>query len=208
MSRLQLFERINIPVPKEGIYRRLGSQKGITKLTIGQEQEVDSYINEAVGIIELKGSARRLAVKELTPDLVGLERGVVFKSRNVADLLKGCDQILLMGATAGLDVARQIQTDISGKNVTRGVVLDAAASEMVDGCFGWIVRYFNRTLRRENLSVLPRRFSCGYGDFALENQKNIYDILELARINVRILENFILVPEKSVTAITGIKHTV
>jgi cobalamin-dependent methionine synthase I len=51
---------------------------------------------------------------------------------------------------------------------------------------------------------LPRRFSAGYADFNLENQKAIYDMLQMGKIGVTITPNFILLPEKSVTAISGI----
>jgi cobalamin-dependent methionine synthase I len=58
-------------------------------------------------------------------------------------------------------------------------------------------------------NLLPRRFSAGYADFNLENQKAIYEILQMGKIGVTINFNFILLPEKSVTAISGIcvKHS-
>jgi len=63
---------------------------------------------------------------------------------------------------------------------------------------------FNRLLARENARLTKARFSAGYGDFLLENQKMMYDMLKLDRIGVTINENCILMPEKSVTAVVGI----
>ncbi len=51
---------------------------------------------------------------------------------------------------------------------------------------------------------MSRRFSAGYADFNLENQRAIYDILQMGKIDVTITSSFILLPEKSVTAISGI----
>ena len=51
---------------------------------------------------------------------------------------------------------------------------------------------------------MPRRFSAGYADFKLENQKMIYEKLQMDKIGVTINSGFILLPEKSVTAISGI----
>ena len=90
-------------------------------------------------------------------------------------------------------------------NLSRAVVYDATASEMVDGALEWIMRYYRGILRREGRGLLKRRFSAGYGDFALEHQKIIYDLLGFDRIGVSITSNkSILIPEKSVTAVTGI----
>jgi len=65
--------------------------------------------------------------------------------------------------------------------------------------------YFNQSLRRENRRLLGKRYSAGYGDLFLETQKVIYGLLQLDRIGIEITESCMLIPEKSVTAITGIE---
>jgi hypothetical protein len=110
-----------------------------------------------------------------------------------------------MGATAGREIMNAIEEDATGANVTRGIVLDAAASEIVDDALDWIVDYFNQSLRRENRRLLGKRYSAGYGDLFLETQKVIYGLLQLDRIGIEITKSCMLIPEKSVTAITGIE---
>jgi cobalamin-dependent methionine synthase I len=68
------------------------------------------------------------------------------------------------------------------------------------------VDYFNRTLLRENRRLLKNRYSAGYGDLLLETQKILYGLLQLEKIGIRITETCMLIPEKSVTAITGIRE--
>ena len=109
-----------------------------------------------------------------------------------------------MGATAGPEIMTAIQEDAAGRNVTRGVVLDATAGETVDAALDWIMAYYNQTLRRQGKRLLSARYSAGYGDLALENQRTMYRLLALEKIGVEIMETCILIPEKSVTAITGI----
>ena len=77
---------------------------------------------------------------------------------------------------------------------------------MADSAFDWIITYYNRELRREDKSLDDKRYSAGYGDFNLENQKIIYDLLGLKKIGVDITDTFVLIPEKSVTAMVGIKE--
>ena len=90
---------------------------------------------------------------------------------------------------------------------TRGVVLDAAASEITDAALDWIAGYFDQILRRERKRLLHARYSAGYGDLLLENQRTMHRLLTLEKIGVTITESCILIPEKSVTAITGIRQS-
>jgi hypothetical protein len=201
---VQFFDPIVIPPPRREIFRRLGFRKGITRLASGEEEETVDYIDTALSLIRLRGAARRMAVRERNDAAITLEGSVVFESRRVAAFLDRCPEILLMGATAGSDIMAAIQQDTTGDHVTRGVVLDATASVMVDSALDWIMGYFRQAVRRENRILLPKRYSAGYGDFLLANQKTIFHLLQLDRIGVQISDSCILLPEKSVTAVTGI----
>ncbi len=198
------FESIPVTLPRPSIYRRLGYRKEATRIDSGQRQEVEGYIADALPLVQLKGSALRLPIDIERPALISLPEGNAFASRKLARFLKDAREIILMGATAGTAIMEAIQADIGGGNATRGVVLDATASEVVDAALDWIMGYFRQSLRREGKTLLNSRFSAGYGDFALENQRLIHRLLQMDRLDVRITESCLLVPEKSVTAVTGI----
>lgn len=198
------FETIPATLPRPAIYRRLGYRKEATRISPGQREEVEGYIADALPLLQLKGSALRLSIEIEKPALISLPEGNTFASRKLARFLKDAREIILMGATAGTAIMEAIQADIGGRNVTRGVVLDATASEVVDAGLDWIMGYFRQSLRREGKTLFRSRFSAGYGDFALENQRLMHRLLQMDRLNVTITESCLLVPEKSVTAVTGI----
>jgi hypothetical protein len=196
-----------IEAPRERIYRRLGYRPGITSLPAGQEAEVERYIEDALPLIKLRGAGRRLTVRgqqDAQVLLDGQAGDEVFHSRRLAAFLQECGEAVLMGATAGGEVMAAIAEDVTGNRLTRGVVIDAVASEMVDASLDWIMSYFSRELRRENKALKPHRYSAGYGDFLLANQATMFRLLELARLGVHITASFLLIPEKSVTAIAGV----
>jgi len=56
-------------------------------------------------------------------------------------------------------------------DLARAVVYDAVAGEMVDDALTWIMNYYKGELVREGKQLDHRRFSCGYGDFLLKEQK-------------------------------------
>ena len=205
MTPVIFFESISIPLPRKEIYRRLGFMKGVTEISSSQKEEIERFIQDALSLIHLKGAGLRMPVQEIKGARIILTEDVTFESNQLAALLRNCREIVLMGATAGNDIMKAIEEDAAGRNVTRGIVFDATASETVDASLDWIMDYFNRTLLRENRQLLKKRYSAGYGDLLLETQNTIYRLLQLDRIGIQITESCILIPEKSVTAVTGIR---
>lgn len=199
------FHAIHLDMPVDAVYRRLGYRRAHTQLGPGQRRETETVLEDAAGMIELKGSALVLQA-DVDPDGdVALETGDVLRSKGLARMLSASRKVLLMGATAGNRIMDEIRSCSAGGSLARAVVLDAAASEMTDSALGWISACIGQQVRREGLEVTPRRFSAGYGDFDLENQKVMYERLRLGEIGVDITDSCILLPEKSVTAIAGIR---
>lgn len=201
--KIQIFEAINIKPPLEAIYKRLGFRQDVTIVAQRENKKFLQYIQEALGYIKLRGTALRIPINKKTETMVTLATGDILKSKLAAALLKKSSEILLLGATAGSDIIEAIQ-EFQEDNLTKSVVFDATASEMTDACLTWIIGYFNKELSRENKQLTSKRISCGYGDFALSHQLKIHELLELKKLNINITNGFMLIPEKSVTALTGI----
>lgn len=204
MKKIVTFDPVSISLPEKMIFRRLGYKTGVTRISALQNAEIKKYMADARSVIHLSGVALRLPIMERSDTQIKLQHEVTFHSRQLAAFLKESLEAIVMAATAGTEIMDAIGHDIAGENVTRGVVYDATASEMVDAALDWIVDYFNQMLRRENKAVTKSRFSAGYGDFPLINQLAIHELLHLENLGVTITDSFMLVPEKSVTAIAGI----
>ncbi len=204
MESIVFFEKILISPPREKIYRRLGFKKKTTELSGARGKETDFLINEASSLISLKGMMVRLAIQHNDGKKIMLSGDLSFTSQKLSNVLRDCDEAVLMGATAGNAIMEAIKGKTFQDDLAVAVVYDATASEMTDSALDWIVHYTNQLIRREGKTLLPRRFSAGYADFALENQKIIYEKLQMEKFGVKINSNFILLPEKSVTAICGI----
>ncbi len=205
MPAVTFFNSIIIEVPREQIYRRLGFRKDTTQISGTRRDETDKYIEDARSLIRLRGAGLRLPITGADPARTTIAGEMILESGKLASYLKGCKEAVLMAATAGAEIMEAIQADAAGDMVTRGVVMDAAASEIVDNALDWIMDYYNRSLFRERKALLVSRFSAGYGDLALENQRQMYKLLEMEKLGVQLTASCILVPEKSVTAIAGIR---
>jgi len=204
MDSVIFLEKISIDPPREKIYQRLGYRKKITAISAKQLKETEFFINEASAFISLKGMFLRLKINHNDGKKIILSGDLTFHSNKLSVFLRDCKEAVLMGATAGNIIMDAIKKKSNQDDLAAAVVYDAAASEMTDAALDWIMDYINRILRREGKYLLPRRFSAGYTDFDLENQKTIYETLQMKNIGVTITPSFILIPEKSVTAISGI----
>ncbi|MDP8264005.1 MAG: hypothetical protein P9M12_00805 [Candidatus Aceula lacicola] len=202
---VQIFDSISIMPPKSDIYRRLGYVRESAVLKKDHIQKTDLYIEEAFEYIHLKGCALRVPAKNIEEGRTSLENGMSFTSRDLVTFLSGSSEVLIMGATAGQEIMNKINSFSQNNDLARSVVYDAAASEIVDTALTWMMNFFKRELIRLGLCLNQRRFSAGYGDFALENQRAICDVLEMKKIGVILTKEFLMVPEKSVTAISGIR---
>jgi len=196
-----IFNQINVDLPLGNIYKRLGYKNGTTILSESRQKETEKIINDTLPLIALKGCA--------LVETVNKEREIMhignfsITSRLLSSLLRDSNEIFLCAATAGEKIMKEIK-ECSKTDLTRVVILDAVASEMTDAGFEWIINYYNRQLIRTGKRLTDKRISCGYADFAIENQKKIYDLLKLNKIGIEITQQFMLVPEKSATAVLGI----
>lgn len=201
MQNPTFFNQIKIDLPLKNIYKRLGYRKGITLLPEIKRKEIERIINDALELLALRGCALIETVKKNAQTIYNENFSIT--SGILSSLLKESEEILFCAATSGEGIIKEMK-NCSKNDLTRAVILDAVASEMTDSCFDWIINYYNRQLSREGKRLTNKRISCGYADFAIENQKKIYDLLDLGKLHIKITPQFMLVPEKSATAVLGI----
>jgi len=199
-----IVESIPLSPPLAAIYSRLGFKKRTTVLSSTEKRQTDQSIARATSLIALRGSFLRLSILDNDGRTIRFDGNWSFESVKLAVFLGDCREAALLGATAGSNIMDAIRNQTSQDDFATAVVYDATASEMTDRALDWLSDYINRQLRREVKHLSSRRFSAGYADFALENQKIFHEKLSLAQIGVGLTESFLLTPEKSVTAISGI----
>ena len=192
-----------VELPRQSVLRRMGYHRKKTDLSPEQERQIDRWMTEAADLLDLKGVSLRLplAFPREGVLLVGEQE---FHSPQLCRFLRGANEALLMGATGGREFSAFLQELTSSGKMGQAVVFDAVASEMVDDVLGWIMGVFRRELMRSGLTVMKHRYSAGYGDLELEAQGFFHRILGMEKLGVSLTESFLLDPEKSVTALTGI----
>lgn len=127
----------------------------------------------------------------------------IFKGKDIAAHLEGCNRCALMCVTLSADTDRLIRR-YEADSMEKAVIADSLASAAVEQACNLAEREIQEAIGAYNYTW---RFSPGYGDFPLDIQKEFLDIIDAPkRIGVNITDSLILVPRKSVTAVMGISE--
>lgn len=173
-------------------------------------QPIDDNLNKLID------EASKELLKSITPKSVHLEFScnianesviqlgpIVIHSKNLAKNLKGCESAILFAATIGSSADTLIKR-YSITNLAKASVIQAAGAALIETFCDSLEDSIRSEALKRNLYLRPR-FSPGYGDFSLEHQKDIFNLLECnKRIGISLTDTCLMIPSKSVTAIIGL----
>lgn len=134
---------------------------------------------------------------------ITLACGTRFTSRALAAHVKGCAQVLLLGATLGSRVDSAIRR-LAMVSVAEGAAAQAVAAALIES-------YCDEVQSKADTGGLKQRprFSPGYGDWDLQEQRLLFPVLDCARrIGLTLTEGCMMAPAKSVTAVIGLSDSV
>ncbi len=130
--------------------------------------------------------------------------GYHFQSQLIQQRFAGVQQVVLMAATCMPEDFHKIKDYEDHGQLEQAVILDGVLSEKVDWALDFMEKELSAQIKHQGLTP-GMRLSCGYGDFALKHQRYFYEELDLAQYGVRLTPQFLLVPEKTVTAMLPLK---
>lgn len=125
-------------------------------------------------------------------------------SKDLMKLFAHSHECILMAATLGLEVDRQI-INTQKIDMLEAMILDSCASVMVEELCDQAEAEIMKTLNE--YEYLTMRFSPGYGDVPLELSADLLDILAAQkRMGLTLTKTHMLLPTKSITALIGISN--
>lgn len=204
LNKVSYFLNIPAVIDESMVYTRLSYKKTRTIL----EPEIKGRIHSACA------TALNLAKPSGAYMFVDLSEGE--KSFIIDDLkidnnllkekLSGSIAYAYMAVTLGKDIDEEITKLFFENEYTKAVMLDIAASCMVDGAVESLKQHINKLLVNESLELSKFRISPGQLDIPLYLQKTLYKKLGLEYLGLEISEGMMLTPQKSVISISAVKH--
>ncbi|MDO5576445.1 MAG: vitamin B12 dependent-methionine synthase activation domain-containing protein [Fibrobacter sp.] len=204
-KEVNFLRSISIELPLKMIMMRLGYRNTKTVLSVKQRENIQETIMDGFSMCKAQGCWRVVEIAEKTEESVVLENGHVLKSKLLASLLKASSAVVFMASTVGSVIVDAATKAISDGDGAKAVIYDAVGGQCADVVMDWVNEYVRSQLMRKAQRLTVHRFSPGYGGLDLANQKQIYDLLKLDSLGLQLTERYMLLPEKSVTAIAGIE---
>lgn len=195
MIKIEKAEKVNIDTAE--VLRYLGYGKNVADE--GVLNLIEKCIKEMLACASFKAcfDEHNLAFEEESIIFGNIKTN----SKSLKKNLKDCDRVIVFVATIGIEADRIIKK-YSMTSPSSAVVAQAVGTVMIEE---WCDILADRL--REDVSFLRPRFSPGYGDFPLEFQKNIFEILDCSRkIGVSLTDSLMMIPSKSVSGIIGVSN--
>ena len=175
---------------------------GLSKAEGFDERSIIEACEEAGLLIEVRGiwkmydydSARRMIMSEPPLEIVG---------RSIEKHLSTCERVVCLAVTVGEAIEQAVTSKFGGKEYVKAMLLDAAATSAVEQAADQMEEVIRREVAREGFSMRSR-YSPGYGDWGLDQQKELFRLTGASEIGMRLSTALMLMPRKSVTAIVGL----
>lgn len=192
----------NIYIPEKAVLLRLGYIPSKAKLTKNFLSILKEEIKFAKKIIVPQKIIVSSTIKIIDEKNLLLDNELKIKSKNIVLLLKNCIKAYSFAVTLGKHLEEKRDYYLNKKETSRALILDAIGSVVVEELAEIVNKEIIKNCEKENLKT-TKRFSPGYGDWNLKQQKEFLNFLQLEKIKVKLTKNFIMQPEKSISAILG-----
>ena len=126
-----------------------------------------------------------------------------FKSVSLSKALKDCHTLVCFVGTIGGGIDREI-TRLSGENrFSLAYVLDCMGSVAVENLVEGFHQHMRARYASQNKGV-SYRFSPGYCDWPITEQKNLFRLFDSEKTGVTLLDSCLMWPRKSISGVFGI----
>jgi len=134
---------------------------------------------------------------------VYLENGIGLKSPKLSKVMKHCDDVICFIATIGDGIEKEIARLTDEGRLFNAYILESmgsmAVESMVDSfCKDMEIKY---TAQDKGITL---RFSPGYCDWPVAEQKKLFRIVDSGHINVTLTDSCLMHPRKSISGVFGI----
>jgi hypothetical protein len=189
-----------ISISYEETLLRLGFSRSKTKMDEKTQILIQENLELAQKLLKPKAVLAFENIEVKSGEVL-FESGFKIASQDIAQLLKDCHAAYGIAITIGAALERKRDELAGQKEVFKALILDAAGSVAAEECIETACRQLEKG--NEEDGRLTRRFSCGYGDWHLDNQRDFLDWIGAKSIGISASNSFIMRPEKSISALIG-----
>jgi hypothetical protein len=200
-----LIKDIKIIIDFNEVLKEMGFKARSSVLTSAMEKMIKEEIEKAEGLIHSNAISINFNLSSVTDDEVTTDcNSLVFKTKYLSRHLKGCSRASLFVCTIGPKLEEKVKNYFTEGEQTRAYIMNGIGSAAVEDAANYANQVIIKEAEKEGFETV-KRFSPGYGDWDISDQKAIFDVLKPSAIGVVLNERCLMIPEKTITAIIGWK---
>jgi len=193
---------VDIEIDKKQLCHYIGYNDG-HKLSARISSLIDDYAEHAHYFINPLYSYIIKDVEWARGSIALIEDSIIFKSRVIAQLLEDCYQVAIFLVTIGRYLEETTAQLAKDGLILQATVLDAIGSGAVEKVADFVQDGIKEIAEAQGL-VTSRRFSPGYCDWNIGQQRMLFHALTGNALGIRLTGECLMIPQKSISGIIGI----
>lgn len=165
---------------------------------------LDEAIDICNDLCVIKFAATSVPLEQLSYEIMVCKGMDPLKGRKLDFAFGGSSSILLFGCTAGEAISQRIIKE-SNDDPVLGFVLHVVSSAVVNTAMDMAMDKYRAFMKESGHELTRHRYSPGCGFINIVSQKQLYDILNLNKLGMKINESGVLKPDKSMISAAGVK---
>jgi hypothetical protein len=191
---------VKVEIDKVEVYQRLGYEKE-QYLRLGASPLVESQICKAYELIKPAAYYTIKPITDVTNSKISVD-GLIFTSHNLARVFSGCSQAAIFAVTIGEALEKEVAQLTKEGLILKASVLDAVGSVAVEKVADELEGII-RNNAAANGHKTGWRYSPGYCDWDITQQKELFRGLNNESIGVNLSDTCLMRPRKSISGIIG-----
>lgn len=164
---------------------------------------VDEYVENVHYLVEPSYSGIIRDIKSVQGSRVAIEGSITFESEAIARLLEKCQKAAIFLTTIGNYLEETISQLSSDGLMLQATVLEAIGSVAAESVANFVQDRIEEIAQNQGLYI-SRRFSPGYCDWNINQQKMIFKAMKGNSAGIRLTDGYLMFPRKSISGIIGI----
>ncbi|MBR7146011.1 MAG: hypothetical protein IKD10_13870 [Lentisphaeria bacterium] len=196
-----------LTLPEDAILSRLGRNRYLSVMEQDLSIKLHLAMQKAFALCHARGRWKILPVTANNGNEVVLNDSWRIQSSKFAEFLCNSKYTFLGAVTIGNDLPQAVDSAQRTGNIFEAAIFDAVGSECADLAIGLLQKLAAAELLRYGIVLGKQRFSAGYGNVELFHQQEIFQQLQLHKLDMQLTQSYIMQPEKSVTAFATVNTT-
>lgn len=164
---------------------------------------VNAIVEKSLSFIKPKILLTGKNIIKVEDSMLLLSDNITFKSTKLAHVLSRCGKVVLFLCTIGKGFDAEMKRLMRQNRLKEAYILDAVGSVAVEKSVNIMQGRMDRGLLRFNRRT-TMRFSPGYCDWRLEEQRVLFSLLDNNMIDVELTSGCLMSPRKSVSGVMGV----